>query len=61
MPAADAVAVVVVTHQSADHLSGLLQALTPQLREDDELAIVDNASTDGTPELARSLHERVQG
>ena len=60
MPAADAVAVVVVTHQSADHLSGLLQALTPQLREDDELAIVDNASTDGTPELARSLHERAR-
>ncbi len=60
MPAPDAVAVVVVTHQSADHLPGLIQALMPQLREDDELTIVDNASTDGTPQLARSLHERVR-
>jgi len=60
VPASDAVAVVVVTHQSADHLAGLLQALLPQLREDDELAIVDNASTDGTPQLARTLHERVR-
>ena len=60
MPTSDAVAVVVVTHQSADHLPGLIQALTPQLREDDELAIVDNASTDGTSRLARSLHERAR-
>jgi len=58
--ASDAVAVVVVTHQSADHLPGLLQALLPQLCEDDELAIVDNASTDGTPQLARSFGERVR-
>jgi N-acetylglucosaminyl-diphospho-decaprenol L-rhamnosyltransferase len=60
VPASDTVAVVVVTHQSADHLSDLLQALLPQLREDDELAVVDNASTDGTSELARSLNERVR-
>jgi N-acetylglucosaminyl-diphospho-decaprenol L-rhamnosyltransferase len=37
-----------------------MQALLPQLREDDELTIVDNASTDGTPQLARSLGERAQ-
>ena len=60
MPVSDAVAVVVVTHQSADHLADLLQALLPQLREDDELTIVDNASTDGTPRLAGSFGERVQ-
>jgi len=60
VPASDAVAVVVVTHQSADHLSSLLQALIPQLRAGDELVLVDNASTDGTPQLARSLHERVR-
>jgi N-acetylglucosaminyl-diphospho-decaprenol L-rhamnosyltransferase len=51
---------VVVTHQSADHLADLVQALVPQLGEEDEITIVDNASTDGTPELARSLHERVR-
>jgi N-acetylglucosaminyl-diphospho-decaprenol L-rhamnosyltransferase len=54
----DALAVVVVTHQSAEHLPGLLSALGPQLRADDELAIVDNASTDGTPATARSLEDR---
>jgi len=56
----DAVAVVVITHQSADHLADLLQALLPQLHEDDELTVIDNASTDGTPRLARSFGERVQ-
>jgi len=54
------VAVVVITHQSADHLADLLQALLPQLHEDDELTVIDNASTDGTPRLARSFGERVQ-
>lgn len=49
MPDLDAVAVVVVTHQSVDHLAGLMQALMPQLGEEDEVTIVDNASTDGTP------------
>jgi GT2 family glycosyltransferase len=56
----DAVAVVVVTHQSADHLAELVQALMPQLGEEDEVVIIDNASTDGGPELAHSLHERVR-
>ena len=58
-PASDALAVVVVTHQSCDHLHALAGAVLPQLREDDELVIVDNASTDGTPDGARSLGERV--
>ena len=56
----DAIAVVVVTHQSADHLADLVQALMPQLGEEDEVTVVDNASTDGTPQLARALHERVR-
>jgi GT2 family glycosyltransferase len=56
----NALAVVVVTYRSADYLADLLTALIPQLREDDELVIVDNDSRDGTPELARSLHRRVR-
>jgi N-acetylglucosaminyl-diphospho-decaprenol L-rhamnosyltransferase len=60
VPVFDAVAVVVVTHQSADHLADLVQALVPQLGDEDEVVVVDNASTDGTPQLARSLHERVR-
>lgn len=50
--------VVVVTHQSAPHLPGLFSALEGQLREGDEMVIVDNDSSDGAPELARSLSER---
>ncbi len=54
----DALAVVVVTHNSAAHLPDLLAALAPQLRDDDELAIVDNASTDSTPSVVRAHSER---
>lgn len=53
-------AVIVVAHQSAEHLRPLLAALQPQLRQVDELVIVDNASTDGTPEVARSLGPAVR-
>jgi N-acetylglucosaminyl-diphospho-decaprenol L-rhamnosyltransferase len=60
VPDSDAVAVVVVTYQSADHLAALVETLVPQLQDKDELVVVDNGSTDGTPELARSLHEHVR-
>jgi N-acetylglucosaminyl-diphospho-decaprenol L-rhamnosyltransferase len=57
--ASDALAVVVVTHQSAGLISGLAAAVLPQLHKGDELVIVDNASTDGTSDLARSLDDRL--
>jgi N-acetylglucosaminyl-diphospho-decaprenol L-rhamnosyltransferase len=56
----EALAVIVVTHQSAAHLRPLLAALQPQLQQDDELVVVDNASTDGTANAARSLRESVR-
>jgi N-acetylglucosaminyl-diphospho-decaprenol L-rhamnosyltransferase len=56
----EALAVVVVTHESAEHLPNLFSALAGQLLPDDQLVIVDNASSDGTPALARSLSERVE-
>ncbi len=49
---------VVVTHQSSEHLPRLLSALDAQLGDADELAIVDNASSDGTAAVARALSER---
>ncbi|MCW3068933.1 MAG: hypothetical protein JWL67_1558 [Solirubrobacterales bacterium] len=55
----DALAVVIVTHESAEHLRALAAAVLPQLQDDDELVIVDNASSDGTAEAARSLGDRV--
>jgi GT2 family glycosyltransferase len=54
-----AVAVVVVTYRSAEHIAGLVSTVVEQLREGDELVIVDNASDDGTPALARSASKRV--
>jgi GT2 family glycosyltransferase len=53
-------AVIVVTHQSAAHLRPLAEALRGQLRDDDELVVVDNASSDGTPDVTRSLGDRVR-
>ena len=60
MPASDAIAVVVVTHQSAEHLAQLIGALLGQLLDDDEVVIVDNASTDDTPAVARGLDDRLR-
>ncbi len=56
----DALAVVVVTYQSAEHVARLVAALEPQLRDGDELVIVDNASTDGTAAVARALGGRTR-
>jgi GT2 family glycosyltransferase len=47
--------VVIVTHQSRDAVAKSLPALVSQLREGDELIVVDNASGDGTPEAVREL------
>ena len=58
MTATPALAVVVVTHQSASHLPHLAAALQEQLGSEDELVVVDNASTDGTPDVARSCFDR---
>jgi N-acetylglucosaminyl-diphospho-decaprenol L-rhamnosyltransferase len=56
---ADALAVVVVSHQSAEHLPNLLSALLSQLGPHDELVVVDNASRDGSADAARRAGERV--
>lgn len=55
----EALAIVVVTHQSAEHLPDLLAAVAGQLRDEDELVVVDNASSDDTPAVARAAGERV--
>jgi GT2 family glycosyltransferase len=48
-------AVIVVTHDSRAELASALPALLRELREDDELIVVDNASSDGTPEAVHEL------
>jgi GT2 family glycosyltransferase len=57
--ASDALAVIVVTHDSGEHLAALAATVLLQLRDDDEFVIVDNASADDTPAVARSLDDRV--
>jgi N-acetylglucosaminyl-diphospho-decaprenol L-rhamnosyltransferase len=47
-----AIAVVIVTYRSADSVGDTLRALSSQLREDDELVVVDNASCDEVAAVA---------
>jgi N-acetylglucosaminyl-diphospho-decaprenol L-rhamnosyltransferase len=49
------VLVVVVTHESADLIEGFATALRRELDDaaDVEMVLVDNASTDGTPDVVR--------
>jgi N-acetylglucosaminyl-diphospho-decaprenol L-rhamnosyltransferase len=49
----DAIAVVIVTYESAAAIGRTLAALLPQLRDGDEVAVVDNGSTDGTVAAVR--------
>ncbi len=55
MAAVPTLSIVIVSHNSRDALAVTLPALTAQLRERDELIVVDNASADGTPGAAREL------
>jgi N-acetylglucosaminyl-diphospho-decaprenol L-rhamnosyltransferase len=58
--ASDALAVVVVAHNSAASLPSLLDALLEQLREDDQVVVVDNASQDGTGQVVGRAGNRVR-
>lgn len=51
--------VLVVAYQSAAALRALLPALERELREGDELVVVDNASSDGSAEIAEAAGARV--
>jgi GT2 family glycosyltransferase len=54
-----AVAVVIVGHNSAASLPGTMRALLPQLRDGDEILVVDCGSRDGTPAVAAQQGARV--
>lgn len=60
MPTNDALAVVVVAYDSAEHLPALLTAVQAQLGPSDELIVVDNASSDGSAGVARAAGQRVR-
>ncbi len=48
-------AVIVVTYNHADAIGRPLAALADELRDEDELIVVDNASSDGTPAVVAEL------
>jgi GT2 family glycosyltransferase len=54
-PAAPSAAVVVVTYESGAAVAAALPALAAQLGAGDELIVVDNASTDDTLAVVRSI------
>jgi glycosyltransferase involved in cell wall biosynthesis len=47
-------AVAVPTRNRRDRVLGALDSVAPQLREGDELLVVDNGSADGTPEAVQA-------
>jgi len=47
--------IVIVTHESRDAVGVTMAALAEQLREGDEVIVVDNASADGTAATVREL------
>jgi N-acetylglucosaminyl-diphospho-decaprenol L-rhamnosyltransferase len=49
-----AIAAVIVTYESAAHITSTLEALVGQLRAGDEVVVVDNASRDGTAAAVRA-------
>lgn len=55
MPGMPRLSIVVVSYNSAAHLEKCLRSLTnPPPQTDHEIVVVDNASTDGTPDYLRS-------
>ena len=52
------ISIVIVTHNSRDAIAPTLAALGEQLRDGDELIVVDNASADGTPGAVREARAR---
>jgi GT2 family glycosyltransferase len=49
---------IIVTHDSRQAIERTVPALAAQLRDHDELIVVDNASADGTPTAVRELAPR---
>ena len=59
MEASDALAIVIVSYQSAAELPALLDAVTAQTDHGDTVVVVDNASRDGSADVARAFGDAV--
>ena len=49
------ISVIVCAYNEATHIAACLHALLAQTRPPDEIIVIDNASTDGTGHIARSI------
>jgi len=58
--AAEGLAIVIVSYNSAAHLPALLQELLGQMNDGDELVVVDNDSRDDSVTIASSVSNRVR-
>ena len=56
----ETVAVVVVTHNRADLLAGMLDGLAAQTRAPDRVIVIDNGSTDHTGEVLSQRMARTE-
>ncbi len=59
-PQSPSVSVVVVTYRQGEEVRPALEALAGQLRADDELIVIDNASGDGTIEAVEAAAPRAR-
>ena len=56
----DLISVVVITHNGADHVLDCFSSLVRQTYKNVEIIAVDNASSDGTPDIIRSRFPEVR-
>lgn len=56
----DLISVVVITHNGADHVVDCFSSLARQTYKNVEIIAVDNASSDGTPDIIRSRFPEVR-
>ena len=51
------ISVCIASYNGADYILDQLKSILPQLRANDEIIVSDDHSTDGTPDLVKSLND----
>ncbi len=52
--------IIVVTYNHRQYIEGCLRALLPTLTDEDEAIVIDNGSSDGTPQLVTAMFPTVR-
>jgi glycosyltransferase involved in cell wall biosynthesis len=53
------ISVVIPAYNAADHIRGAIDSVLAQTRQVDEIIVVDDGSTDATPDIAQSYGDKV--